>query len=144
MIDLNFPKYTFKIQQKEKNFYIYCPRRKKYVLLTPEEWVRQHTLQFLINEKSYSLSSIFIESTFKLYGLKKRLDILVYKNKKPHLIVECKSPSVLICQKTMDQISRYSLILENTYLMITNGLDHFYFYIENNNKKIILLKDLPL
>ena len=143
MIALNFPKYKFKLQKRKEHLYIFCSINKKYYPLTPEEWVRQNTLQFLIHQKSYKPSCISIEQTFELYGLKKRIDILVYKNHKPHLIVECKSPYVTLSQKQIDQINRYHLILENSLLMLTNGLVHLYFYIDPLTKELIFLKDLP-
>lgn len=112
-------------------------------MLTPEEWVRQHTIQFLIREKNYSPSAINSEVIVKINGMKKRADILVFRKEKPLILVECKSPSVEITQMTFDQIARYNLELGADFLMVTNGLNHYYCQMDFENKKYIFLENIP-
>ncbi len=111
--------------------------------MTPEEWVRQHVIQFLIQEKNYSRSAINTEVIVNVNGMKKRADVIVFKKEKPFIIVECKAPSIQITQATFDQIARYNLQLEADYLMVTNGLDHYYCKMDFENKQYIFLEGLP-
>jgi len=144
MINLNLPAYSFKIKNKENKLYIFDMIRKKNVLLTPEEWVRQNFVQFLINEKKYPKTLIAIEKQIKVNNLIKRTDILVFdKTGNPNIIVECKSSQVKITQETFDQIARYNLKLQATYLIVTNGLQHFYCKMDHQQMKYIFLKDIP-
>lgn len=141
---LNFPEnYQFRLKQLADLPYIFCSTRKKWLLLTPEEWVRQHTIQFLIREKNYSPSAINSEVIVKINGMKKRADILVFRKEKPLILVECKSPSVEITQMTFDQIARYNLELGADFLMVTNGLNHYYCQMDFENKKYIFLENIP-
>lgn len=118
--------------------------RKKYLVLTPEEWVRQHFVHYLISEKKYPISLIAIEKQLTLNTRKKRTDILVFNQiGTPELIVECKAPSVKITQDTFDQIARYNLKLNANYLIVTNGLTHFYCKMDFKNKTYIFLRDIP-
>ena len=144
MYKLNFPKYNFKLTKKQDKVYIYDVIRKKDIFLTPEEWVRQHFVQFLINEQKFPISLIAVEKEIMLNNLKKRFDILIFNNKGEHdIIVECKSPKVKISQATFDQIARYNLELKANFLIITNGLEHYYCKMDFKNKKYIFLKDCP-
>lgn len=144
MYTLNLPKYTFRITKKEEKLYIFDEIRKKNIFLTPEEWVRQHFMQFLIVEQHYPKSWIAVEKEIKVNNLKKRFDILVFnKNGKHEIIVECKAPTIKITQKTFDQIARYNLELKANYLIVTNGLDHYYCKMDFENKKYIFLKECP-
>ena len=114
------------------------------MMLTPEEWVRQHTLQFLIQEKGYSASLINVEKQLNLHGTKKRYDIVVFNpNGSIFLIVECKAPTIEINQETFDQIARYNLVTQAAYLMVTNGIDHFYCQMDYQNERYIFLRELP-
>lgn len=118
--------------------------RKKNVVLTPEEWVRQNFVQFLINKKKYPKSLIAIEKQLKVNNLIKRTDILVFdKTGNPNIIVECKSTQVKITQETFDQIAKYNLKLQATYLIVTNGLQHFYCKMDHQQMKYIFLSDIP-
>jgi len=113
-------------------------------MLTPEEWVRQHYVSFLIEEKKYPASLIAIEKKLTVNGLTKRSDILVFNTKgEPEIIVECKSPSVKITQDTFDQIARYNLKLNANYLIITNGLQHFYCKIDFQRERYAFLPEIP-
>ena len=143
MQELNFPTYQFRIKSSENTKYIFDIIRKKYVVLTPEEWVRQHTVHFLVFEKKYPKSLIAIEKQLKVNNLIKRFDLLVFNKKGlPELIVECKSPKIKISQDTFDQIARYNLELNANYLAVTNGLQHYYCKLDHENQQYIFLKEL--
>lgn len=138
------PEYDFRISSSGGKNWIFDPLRKKQVVLTPEEWVRQNFIQFLIFEKNYPASLIKIEMGFKLNNRLRRSDILVYNRKgKPVLIVECKAPSVKISQKVFDQIARYNMSIKVKYLLVTNGMDHYCCQIDHENKAYHFLKDIP-
>lgn len=144
MFKLNLPKYNFKLSKKDNKVYIYDFIRKKKIFLTPEEWVRQHFIQFLINEQNYSKNLIAVEKEIKVNNLKKRFDILVFNNLGGHeIIVECKAPTVKINQSAFDQIARYNLRINATYLIVTNGLEHYYCKMDFKNKKYIFLEKCP-
>lgn len=118
--------------------------RKKFVVLTPEEWVRSHVVQFLIKEKTYSKSLINVERQLKVNDIIKRYDVVVFnKDGSIFLIVECKAPSVPITQQTFDQIARYNLALNASYLMVTNGLEHYYCQMDFESQRYIFLKEIP-
>jgi len=141
---LNLPTYQFKIKSKENKQFIFDLIRKKYVVLTPEEWVRQHILHFLIFKKGYPKSLIAVEKQLTINTLVKRFDILVFNTKGlAHLIIECKAPKVKITQDAFDQIARYNLKLNAAYLMVSNGLDHYYCELDTINEQYLFLKDLP-
>lgn len=125
MIKLNFPEYEFKITEKDGKLSVFDPVRKKYVALTPEEWVRQHVIRFLVSEKNVPLALIGVEAAIKVFKTMKRFDIVVFdRNKTPLLLVECKAPSVVVSQETLDQAVRYNMTLNVNLLMLTNGLQH--------------------
>jgi hypothetical protein len=116
--------------------------RKKWLLLSPEEWVRQHLVNFLINHKNVPASLISIEKEINLNATRKRYDVVVYgKELKPVLLVECKSPGVTIDQATLEQTLRYNLILGVSYLLMTNGLKDYVIKVENGKGKLI--SELP-
>lgn len=141
---MNFPEnYQFRLKKKEDTLFIFCEIRKKWLQLTPEEWVRQHIVRFLIQNKKINKSAIASEVIVEINGMQKRCDLIVYKKTKPVLIVECKAPEVNITQKTFDQIARYNMELNADYLMVTNGLTHFYCQMDNENERYIFLRDLP-
>ena len=144
MQKLNLPTYTFKLKSNENKTLIFDDLRKKYVVLTPEEWVRQHFVQFLIHEKNYPVPLIAIEKQLVINNLKKRTDIVIFSSDgKPNIIIECKAPNVKITQNTFDQIARYNLKLNANYLVVTNGLDHYFCVLDRENETYIFLKDLP-
>jgi len=141
---LNFAEnYQFRFKQSEDSVYIFCTIRKKWLILTPEEWVRQHVVQFLIKQKNYSRSAINTEIVVSVNGMKKRADVVVFKKEKPFIIVECKAPTVSISQQTFDQIARYNLQLNADYLMVTNGLNHYYCQMDFLNQRYQFLRELP-
>ena len=141
---LNFPSYSFKIKSKGNKPYIWDIIRKKYILITPEEWVRQHTIQYLITKKGYQALWMSVEKQFTINGLHKRADIVIYgKDLQPHIIVECKAPNIKITQETFDQIARYNLSLKAKYLMLTNGLQHYYCKMNFEKETYVFLEELP-
>ena len=144
MQKLHFPTYTFRFKNSENKPYIFDEIRKKFVVLQPEEWVRQHCVQYLINEKKYPKLLINVEKELKINNLKKRYDIVVFNNDGTiHLIVECKAPKIIINQSAFDQIARYNLALNATFLMVTNGLNHYYCSINFDEERYQFLKDIP-
>jgi hypothetical protein len=144
MQPLNLPTYKFKIKSNENKYSIFDIVRKKYVFLTPEEWVRQHFIHFLIEEKKYPVSLIAVEKKVTINNLTKRTDILIFNTEGlPNIIVECKAPSIKLNQESFDQIARYNLKLNANYLIVTNGLEHFFCSMDKKNKQYIFLKDIP-
>ncbi|MDO6471792.1 MULTISPECIES: type I restriction enzyme HsdR N-terminal domain-containing protein [unclassified Maribacter] len=144
MQPLNFPSYTFRVKNSENRTLIFDVIRKKFLVLTPEEWVRQHVVQFLIQEKNYPLSHINVEKQITLNGLKKRYDVVVFKpNGELHILVECKAPEVSISQMTFDQIAQYNFKLNATYLMVTNGLSHYYCQTDFVAEKYEFMQEIP-
>lgn len=118
--------------------------RRKYVALTPEEWVRQHFVHYLVHYLNVPLSLIAVEKSLKLNRMVKRADILVYgKNTRPLLMVECKAPLVKISQKVFDQVSRYNIALKVPFLAVTNGMEHFCIRIGFRNKSYSFLQEIP-
>ena len=145
MEKLNLPTYSFNIKLIEQRKYIFDFIRKKFVILTPEEWVRQNFLKYLVEEKNFPASLIAVEKELKLNSLSKRTDAVVYDRKgNPFLIVECKATSVKIDQKVFDQIARYNMKLEVDFLVVTNGLEHYCCKLDYENQKYSFLKEIPL
>lgn len=144
MQKLNLPNYKFKLKSNENKTLIFDNIRKKYVVLTPEEWVRQHYIYFLIEEKGYPRSLIALEKQLVINNRKKRTDILIFNTSgNPQIIVECKAPSIKITQATFDQIARYNLKLKANYLIVTNGLDHYYCKMDFEKESYIFLTEIP-
>ena len=144
MQNLNFPKYNFRFKSNKNKTLIFDIIRKKFVVLTPEEWVRQHAIHFLISEKKYPAAHINVEKQLQLNDTVKRYDIVVFnKDGTIKIIVECKAPSIKTNQQTFDQIARYNLVLKSETLMVTNGLEHFFCIMDFTNKRYLFLKDLP-
>ncbi|RAV27843.1 type I restriction enzyme HsdR N-terminal domain-containing protein [Sinomicrobium soli] len=145
MEPLHFPPYDFRFKNRENKTYIFDSIRKKFVLLQPEEWVRQHVVRFLLSEKNYPASLVNVEKELRVNGLKRRYDIVVYTSQgEITLIVECKAPSVRITQETFDQIARYNLTLNGKFLMVTNGLRHYFCQMDYDREKYIFLPDIPV
>jgi hypothetical protein len=142
MNQLNLPTYDFKLRTVGQSKQIFDSLRKKYVVLTPEEWVRQHFIQFMISEKKYPASLMSIERGLKLNTLQKRTDIVVHNQfGNPWMIVECKSPTVEITEDTLFQAARYNLTMNVQFISLTNGLEHFCCKVEKD--AIVFLDDLP-
>ena len=144
MQSLNFPTYSFRLKNSENNTHIFDVIRKKFVVLQPEEWVRQHCVQYLIQEKNYPISLINVEKVVLINGLKKRYDIVVFNpDGSLALVVECKAPKVKITQAAFDQIARYNLTLKAPYLMVTNGLNHYFCTMNHDLESFEFLESLP-
>jgi len=143
MQQLNLPVYTFKTKEEKGKPYIFDEIRKKYLQLTPEEWVRQNFVKYLIQEKNFPASLIILEKGLKLNELSKRADVLIYRDSTPILLVECKAPEVKITQNTFDQIARYNLVFKVPYLIVTNGISHYCCTINFENNSFDFLTDIP-
>ena len=145
MDELNFPPYPIPLKNRENKTYVWDIIRKKNILLTPEEWVRQHCIHFLIYEKKVPQSLINVEKTFVVGQRKKRYDIVVYSPKGMiSLLVECKAPSIKITQTTFDQIAQYNFSLKSNALMVTNGRDHYFCEMDNRARQYQFMKKLPI
>jgi len=140
---LNFPKVELKISKKEDVIFVWCIIRKKNLVLTPEEWVRQHTIHFLINELSIPKERIASEQTISVNNLTRRCDVVVIdKNGNASFIIECKAPEIEITENVFYQIAQYNRNLKAKYLMLTNGLKHVYCEINQSNGEINFLENL--
>lgn len=141
---LNFKEYFFRFKKIDDKLFIFDEIRKKFVALQPEEWVRQHVIRFLIEEKKVPKSLINVEKEITINGLAKRYDIVVFsRNGNILLAVECKAPTIQISQTVFDQIARYNLMLKSEILMITNGLNHYFCQMDYEKGKYLFLKELP-
>lgn len=141
---LNLPTYSFTIKSEGNRRFIFDPVRKKYVALTPEEWVRQNFARYLVDEKACPLTLIAIEKQFVYNRMSKRADILVYgKDANPLLMVECKAPSVKITQAVFDQVALYNLRFALNYLVVTNGLKHYCCRLNAGDGNFTFLEEIP-
>jgi Type I restriction enzyme R protein N terminus (HSDR_N). len=144
MENLNLPTYSFKIKSDLQRKLIFDSIRKKYVVLTPEEWVRQNFIRYLVEEKAYSASLIAVEKKVDVNLLPQRSDIVLYNlNANPIMIVECKASKIKITQDVFNQIARYNMILRVPFLVVTNGLRHFCCYMDYEKKSFKFLEDIP-
>jgi hypothetical protein len=144
MQKLNLPEYPLKFKEISDKLSIFDPVRKRYVVVTPEEWVRQNFLLFLINDKKYPPSLLAVEKKIVFNTLTKRCDIVLYNNKgEALLIVECKAPDIDVSQKTFDQIARYNMKLKVNYLVVTNGLKHYCCFIDFEKNDYRFLEEIP-
>ena len=142
--ELNLPTYSFRIQQQDEKKLIFDEIRKKFVALTPEEWVRQNFIMYLVEEKKYPVSLIAIETGLKLNRNHFRADMLLYhRTGKPLMVVEFKAPSVKIMQHTFDQITRYNMTFQVPYLIVSNGMDHYCCRIDLKEQSYSFLKEIP-
>jgi hypothetical protein len=141
---LNLPAYPFKIKEEAGSLFIFDDIRKKFLLLTPEEWVRQHLVKFLITEKNYPKTLIKLEGGLTLNSLRKRTDILVFNPSGERIVlVECKAPSVNISQKVFDQIARYNFIHRTKWLIVSNGLKHYCCRIDFEKNSYEFIGEIP-
>lgn len=144
MNQLNLPSFAAKIIEVEGKHKIYDPLRKKYVALTPEEWVRQHFVNYLVMEKNYPKEIIANEVPIKLHNTIKRCDTVLYnKYMEPFMIVEYKASTVEITQQVFEQILRYDIVLHVKYLVISNGLRHICCEIEKDGQGYRFLQEVP-
>ena len=144
MLSLNLPEFGSKIEIKNGKHIIYDILRKRYVALTPEEWVRQHFVHFLINYKGYPKGLMANEVNVKLNTMSKRCDTVLYaRDLSATLIIEYKAPSVEITQLVFDQITRYNMVLKVDYLIVSNGLKHYCCKIDYEDMSYRFLPDIP-
>ncbi len=144
MQKLNFPAYSFRFKNSENKAAIFDEIRKKFIILTPEEWVRQHVVQFFLQEKKYPKSYINVEKVLKINNLKKRYDLVVFNpDGSIFILVECKAPEIKISQNTFDQIARYNMTLNAQYLMVTNGHNHYFCQMDYQKKCYHFMPELP-
>ena len=141
MIQVNYPDFAYQIKTLDQKEQIFDPFRKIWVRLTPEEWVRQNFLQVLVQKHQVPASLIAIEKEIKWGDTKKRFDILVYKDTKPWLIVECKEINVPLSESVLRQVLHYNSKLETQYIVITNGNDTFGFDVRNSQP--VIMTTLP-
>lgn len=145
MEELNFPPYPIPLKNKENKTYVWDIIRKKNILLTPEEWVRQHCIYYLMEEKKVPQSLINVEKTIVVGQRKKRYDLVVFTpTRSLSLLVECKAPSVKITQTTFDQIAQYNFSLKSKALMVTNGRDHYFCEMDHTAGQYQFMKELPV
>lgn len=144
MQPLNFPAYEIPQRLSNGREEIYDPVRKRYVALTPEEWVRQHVVAYLINDKLVPLGLIAVEKSLKINRMIKRFDIVVFnRNAKPLMLIECKAPEVKVSEAVFDQAARYNMSLHAGLFLITNGIDHFCCRIDFENRLYVFLSQIP-
>jgi type I site-specific restriction endonuclease len=144
MLNLNLPPADIKIKKNGDQLTVFDPLRAKYVALTPEEWVRQNFVNYLVKHKHYPPMLIANEMQIKLNHRVKRCDSVVYDNTlAPLVIVEYKAPEVMITQKTFEQIVRYNYVLKVPYLIVSNGLTHFCCQVDYVRQSIVYLPDIP-
>jgi hypothetical protein len=144
MYKLNLPDFDFKLKKAEGKVWIFDGIRKKYIVLTPEEWVRQHFIHYLIAERKYPKSLIRVEGGLIYNELQKRTDIVIFDRQGlPWMVVECKSPSLSVAASTLMQAAVYNTTLRAQYISVTNGLVHFCAHIDWQERKTILLDDTP-
>jgi len=144
LLPLRLPPYPFKITDQNGQLVLFDAIRKKNIVITPEEWVRQHFVQYLINQKHYPKTLIKLEGGHKLNGMARRSDIVVYNSAgKKILLVECKAPSISIDQKTFEQVARYNITHKVNLLADSNGIDHYYCRIDFENQGYQFIEELP-
>ena len=144
MLALNLPGFAPKVAEKDGKRMIFDPVRQKYVALTPEEWVRQHFVNYLITRKSYPKELLANEVLVKLNGTSKRCDTVAYNRfLEPLVIVEYKAPHINITNTVFDQIARYNMVLRVEYLIVSNGLNHYCCKIDYNNRTYTFLEGIP-
>jgi len=146
MDKLNLPAYSFRITKSANgSLFIFDSFRKKQVLLTPEEWVRQNILRYLTEEKKFPASLISLEAGIQVYRKPGRYDALVYnRSGMPSVLIECKAPPVAIGQETFDQVAAYNRTVKAPYLLITNGIKHYFCKIIADKMKYDFMEDIPV
>jgi len=145
MTALNFPDFEVRMKTDGKRMLIFDCIRKKYVALTPEEWVRQHLIHYILEQKNYPSTLISVETPLKYARMDKRSDVLVSdRNGKPLMLAECKAPDVAITQKVFEQIAVYNLTIQANCLLVTNGLQHYCMVAASENEPACFLNEIPV
>lgn len=144
MLKLNLPSYDFKIKKVNEIHYIFDRQRRKYVKLTPEEWVRQHFIRFLLEEKHFPSAYLAVEKELIFNGMKKRCDAVLYNEKaQPQMILEFKAPHVQLTQSVFDQVAVYNYQLNVEYFIVSNGIEHYCCRVKKANSKFEFLNEIP-
>lgn len=144
IVPLNLPQANLKLSKKNEQLFVWCIVRKKTLILTPEEWVRQHVIHFLINEKNVPLGLVSSELGIQIHQLNRRCDVVIFgKDQTAKLLVECKAPEVKLNLNTLQQIAHYNATLNVDYLWITNGIEHALYFINRITNQIQVLNELP-
>ena len=144
MLPLNLPNFDIKVKKTTDQLLVWDETRRKYVTLTPEEWVRQHFVHFLVTNKGYRQELIANEVSIKLNGTAKRCDTVIYNQQlDPLVIIEYKAPTISITPKVFDQIVRYNMVLHVQYLIVSNGMRHFCCQIDYETRSYRFLKEIP-
>ena len=140
---IKYPEPAFRMKKEDGKEFIFDPLRKKWIMLAPEEWVRQNFVQYLLQVKNYPASLIAIEKEIKLGELKKRFDILIYDNNhQPWMMIECKAATVKLDSSVLEQILRYNISIPVRYLVVTNGADCFGWV--RHTGKLDLIAEIPV
>ncbi len=144
MIKLNLPTYDIKLSGNKEHPQIWDVLRRKYVRLTPEEWVRQHFVHYLVEQKGYPAALLANEIQLKVGEKTLRADSVLYTRQlRPQMIIEYKAPHITITQKVFDQISVYNMLLHVDFLVVSNGIDHYICKMDYDNKKCMFLEEIP-
>lgn len=144
MQELNLPSFEFRLQKADGQVRIFDVIRKKFVVLSPEEWVRQHFIHYLIEHKRVPAGLIVLEKTITLNTMSRRPDILIHDRKgKAVMVIECKAPEVKVSQAAFDQVARYNAVLRVPYLVVTNGLEHYCCRMEFALNTYTFLQEIP-
>lgn len=144
MLQLNLPEYNFRIKNQNEKLFIFDTQRKRYVSLTPEEWVRQHFIRFLIDEKGFPAALLAVEKQLNINGMKKRCDAILFdQHARPTLIIELKAPNIPISQTVFDQVAVYNAKLKVDYFMVSNGLEHYCCKVDTANARYEFLSEIP-
>ena len=144
MLQLNLPEYNFRIKKQDDKILIFDGQRRRYVSLTPEEWVRQHFIRFLIEEKGYPAAYLAIEKQLNMNGMKKRCDAILYNEHAfPVLIIELKAPNIPVTQATFDQVAVYNSKLKVNFFMISNGIEHYCCKVNTKTARYEFFPEIP-
>jgi hypothetical protein len=142
---LNLPKTNLNLSKKGDKIFVFCLIRRKHILLTPEEWVRQHFIAYLNNVLGHPIEAISIEKSLNYFGMTKRWDIVVYNSEfNPNILIECKAPQVTLGENTLGQVLSYQNQLQCEFIGITNGINHFFWQVSDSERKIMAITELPI
>ena len=145
MEKLSLPAFDFNIKESAGKTVIFDRIRRKYIVLTPEEWVRQHFIQYLIDHLGYSKALISVEQGMKYNALQKRTDIIVFdRTGVPLVLIECKAASIRLDQKVMEQAMMYNKTISAAYIIVTNGIEHSCMHIDSSSQNVEFLSSIPL
>jgi len=144
MLELNLPPFDVKLKKEKDSVCIWDRLRRKFIIITPEEWVRQHFVNYLITNKNYPESLMANEKQVILNNQRKRCDTIVYNQQlDPLVIIEYKSPDIKITQAVFDQIVRYNMVLKVNYLIVSNGMQHFCCKMNYSDQSFVYLPEIP-